>query len=569
MLLFGCKTTKSSPHKLLFVVGDRPPRLKIAIITRNDKTIMPTLNLDTTNILTLQTQDLIGRCVAVLGISGSGKTNTAAVLVEELLASGVPMTIVDIEGEYWGLKEKYEVLVAGRSEHADVEFDAAHAGSLAELSVERAIPVILDLSEYGQEEMYEFLLAYFTRLWEVCFIHRQPYQVILEEAHEFLPQGQRTPLKEILTRIALRGRKRGFGTILMSQRSAKVDKDVLTQASLLFLHRVVHPIDLKVYQDLIPLPGREVESMVGGLQTGQTIALYQHQAQVIQVRLRHTFHAGATPLQGVAPSPELRKIDSTLLEELRRLTAEKPTRQNGEETKLARRIAALEVELEARNLTISEQAEELKWLQAENSLLSKLKLSLDGMPTPTILSPTTLEVQEARIGKLVTNGATFGEKQSPSETRAGKTTKPNSNTSPPRPVEKIAVVPVIAQPEQDNQGELALLAQEEKRLDTLIIKVRKVPKTQLAILHLLAQTPQKAMDSRSISIALGMNAAYLSVHPPLKLLATNLVTRKKARTGGYLYRSSLEEVAKVVLPRLTPANAAQLILERLGQAKNS
>ena len=409
--------------------------------------------------------------------------------------------------------------------------------------------------------MYEFLLAYFTRLWEVCFIHRQPYQVILEEAHEFLPQGQRTPLKEILTRIALRGRKRGLGTIVMSQRSAKVDKDVLTQASLLFLHRVVHPIDLKVYQDLIPLPGREVESMVGSLQTGQTIALYQHQAQVIQVRLRHTFHAGATPLQGVAPSPELRKIDSTLLEELRRLTAEKPTRLNGEETKLARRIVALEAELEARNLTISEQAEELKRLQAENSLLSKLKLSLDGLPptTTAILSPSTLEVQEARIGRLVTNGATFGEKQSPGETRAGK-----PNTSPPRPVEKVTVVPVITQLEPANQGESALLPQEEKRLDTLIGKVRKVPKTQLAILHLLAQTPQKGMDSRSISIALGMNLAYLSDHPPLKLLATNLVTRKKTKAGSYLYRSNLEEVAKVVLPRLTPTSAAKLILERLG-----
>jgi len=548
----------------LLAVGSSP-RLKIAITTRNDKTIMPTLNLDTTNKLNLQTQDLIGRCVAVLGISGSGKTNTAAVLVEELLASGVPMTIVDIEGEYWGLKEKHEVLVAGRSEHADVEFDAAHAGSLAELSVQRAIPIILDLSEYGQEEMYEFLLAYFTRLWEACFVHRQPYQVILEEAHEFLPQGQRTPLKEILTRIALRGRKRGLGTILMSQRSAKVDKDVLTQASLLFLHRVVHPIDLKVYQDIIPLPGREVESMVGGLQTGQTIALYQHQAQVVQVRLRHTFHAGATPLQETAGGqPELRRIDTALLDELRRLTAEKPTRQNGEETKLARRIAALEAELETRNLTISEQAEELKRLRASNSLLSKLKLSLDGMPTSTtaILSPTTLEVQEARIGKLVTNGATLGEKQSPSETRAGKTTKPN--TSPPRPVAKVTAVPVIVQPEPANQGESVLLAQEEKRLDILIGKARKVPKTQLAILHLLAQTPQKAMDSRSISIALGINAAYLSVHPPLKLLSTNLVTRKKTKAGGYLYRSNLEEVAKVVLPRLTPSNVARLILERLG-----
>jgi DNA helicase HerA-like ATPase len=61
--------------------------------------------------LELAVADLIGQRIAVLGISGSGKTNTVAVLAEELLLQ-LPMTIVDIEGEYFGLKEKFDLLGA-------------------------------------------------------------------------------------------------------------------------------------------------------------------------------------------------------------------------------------------------------------------------------------------------------------------------------------------------------------------------------------------------------------------------------------------------------------------------
>src|SRR5947209_5563562 len=125
-----------------------------------------------------------------------------------------------------------------------------------------SISVILDLSDFTQEETSEFLIQYFSSLWNACSSTKQPYQIVLEEAHEFVPQGMNSPLKQILTRIALRGRKRGLGIILISQRSAKVEKDVLTQTSLLFLHKVVHPIDLKVYKHLIPLPLSEFEELV-------------------------------------------------------------------------------------------------------------------------------------------------------------------------------------------------------------------------------------------------------------------------------------------------------------------
>src|SRR5918911_1343895 len=94
--------------------------------------------------LSLETEAFEGRSVAVLGISGSGKTNTAAVLIEELLTHGLPMTIVDIEGEYYGLKQQYNLLIAGRSEHAELEIGPDNAAQLAERSVQRGISVILD-----------------------------------------------------------------------------------------------------------------------------------------------------------------------------------------------------------------------------------------------------------------------------------------------------------------------------------------------------------------------------------------------------------------------------------------
>src|SRR5258708_726086 len=168
---------------------------------------MSFLNIDVQNEVQIPLKALIGESIAVLGIKGSGKTNTAAVLIEELLTNGLPLTIVDIEGEYWGLKEKFEVFVIGRSSNVDIPVGVTHAAYFAEFSVKQVISLILDLSDFDPDEAQEFLLRYFNSLWLTAFKTRRPYQIILEEAHEFVPQTIHTPLKDILTRIALRGRK--------------------------------------------------------------------------------------------------------------------------------------------------------------------------------------------------------------------------------------------------------------------------------------------------------------------------------------------------------------------------
>src|SRR5260370_25967306 len=102
------------------------------MVVERKKRSMSVLSIDSSNELQIQPQTLVGRSIAVLGITGSGKTNTAAVLIEELLSSGLPLTVVGIEGEDLGLKEQFEVLVAGRSQHTELEVGPNNAAQLAQ-----------------------------------------------------------------------------------------------------------------------------------------------------------------------------------------------------------------------------------------------------------------------------------------------------------------------------------------------------------------------------------------------------------------------------------------------------
>lgn len=172
--------------------------------------------------------------IAILGTSGYGKSNTAAVLAEELLNTGIQMTIVDIEGEMWGLKQRFDLLIAGNGDHADLTLGVNQAAALASWSWQNGLSVILDVSDFDKSDREAFLLVYFEALWKSANDSPKPYMVLLEEAHEHVPEIGRTLLKETLIRLALRGRKRGVGMVFVSQRSSKVSKDVLTQCGMFF-----------------------------------------------------------------------------------------------------------------------------------------------------------------------------------------------------------------------------------------------------------------------------------------------------------------------------------------------
>jgi len=276
------------------------------------------LQLDVEGKLNLTIEDFIGSRCAVLGVSGSGKSMTARVLLEELLPS-IPMTLVDIEGELWSLKERFDLLHVGGNYHTESDLLVApeDAGKLATWVWQNNVSVILDMSEFDDAERDQFLLNYFEALWSAANALPKPHTILIEEAHEFVPEQRNSPLKELFNRYAKRGRKRGIGMIYVSQRSAEMAKPILSQATIFFLHHVADPTDMSVYtKRLTMLPAKQVPQKVSELKSGDCMVIHHGQVDRVHIRLSQTHHVGATPT-GASTQIELKRIDVGMLEQLR------------------------------------------------------------------------------------------------------------------------------------------------------------------------------------------------------------------------------------------------------------
>jgi len=72
-----------------------------------------------------------------------------------------------------------------------------------------------------------------------------PMMLVVEEAHNFCPQQGVVACSKIFRTIASEGRKFGLGLMIITQRAAKVDKNVLSQCNTQIILKVTNPNDLK------------------------------------------------------------------------------------------------------------------------------------------------------------------------------------------------------------------------------------------------------------------------------------------------------------------------------------
>jgi hypothetical protein len=258
--------------------------------------------------------DVLGGRGFVTGKSGAGKSNTASVFAEELLECGLSLCIIDADGEYYGLKEEYELLHAGAGKRCDVQVGPGDAGRLAKLALAENVPVILDLSGYleesqARETVSNLAMELFAREAE----HRKPFLLLVEEVHEFLPQGSGLDeAGETLLRIAKRGRKRGLGLLGLSQRPAAVDKDFITQCDWLVWHRLTWKNDTDLVRNLL---GSDWADVVEDLDDGEALMQADWNDGIEQMRFRRkrTFDAGATPGLDDVDRPSLQSVDEKIL----------------------------------------------------------------------------------------------------------------------------------------------------------------------------------------------------------------------------------------------------------------
>jgi len=313
-----------------------------------------TIALDGSGETTLPTVEILTGRGFITGKSGSGKSNSASVVAEELLDRGFPLLIVDTDGEYWGLKEEYEILHVGADDECDLRVGPEHAGKLAELALVDNVPIILDVSGFLDEEKADALVRETAReLFQREKKLKKPFLMLVEEIHEYIPEGGGLDeTGQMLIRVAKRGRKRGLGMTGMSQRPADVKKDFITQCDWLLWHRLTWQNDTKVVRTVVSADAaNDVQDLSDG--EGFLMADFIDQdLQRVQVRRKRTFDAGATPDLDDFERPDLKSVSGDLVGELEQITEQEQKRQD--------RIAQLESKLEDREDTIDELRDELQ-----------------------------------------------------------------------------------------------------------------------------------------------------------------------------------------------------------------
>src|SRR5574341_933817 len=231
-------------------------------------------------------EEITTRTAAILAKKGAGKTYLAGVLEEECAKAGIAFVVLG--GEF-----------------ADIEIGREDGEKVATAIVEENISTIVDVSQLSKTAWRIFVRDFARTLYT---INRTPRHVLIEEATEFVPQRLRPDLTEVyeaVEKLVRMGRGRGLGVTLISQRSAQVAKDVLTQIDILFALRTVGKQDrdavLAMFDAVLEADQQtdlyEFRSTLPSLPDGTAWvwAPESHIFTQVRIRTRETYHAGATP----------------------------------------------------------------------------------------------------------------------------------------------------------------------------------------------------------------------------------------------------------------------------------
>lgn len=278
-----------------------------------------------------------------IGSSGSGKSTTAKLDVEELLRQGRHTAIIDVTGVWWGLRSSadgrgpgFDIPIFG-GRKGDVAIAAGDGEAIGRL-VADGVSAIVDLVGLRSgPELRQFMADFIGAL------RRKPrghFQLICDEADEYVPEkggirdAAHLQVAEDMIWMAKRGRTDGYVLSLLTQRLADVANAAFSQVKTIFAHNLIQPDDQTAFGKYVKGKGTKAEfaEIMGGLaslQVGQRY-LYRPRLHILELgttELPETFDSMQTPAAGeVRHEPKmLSQIDVTAIAAaLKKPSAEAP-----------------------------------------------------------------------------------------------------------------------------------------------------------------------------------------------------------------------------------------------------
>lgn len=286
--------------------------------------ISPDLTLDASFVTKTQ---------AVIAKKRVGKSYKAQVQAEELLKNRQQVVVLDPTDVWWGLRSSDDgksigfpiTILGGR--HADMPLDPASGKQWAKAVVKERFSVVFSLKLMSGPERHCFAADFLETLLaeNVDAMH-----LFIDEADIFCPQ---TPRSKEQTRcltagdeIVRRGGVDGIGITLITQRSAVINKDVISQVDMLMVLRMHHDLDIepvarwikgKVNKEL----AADMVLSLHKLPTGEAWIFVPEEETFKRIRFRDkiTFDSGRTPRAGerrrapkVLAPIDLEKIGKTI-----------------------------------------------------------------------------------------------------------------------------------------------------------------------------------------------------------------------------------------------------------------
>jgi Helicase HerA, central domain len=238
---------------------------------------------------------------AILGVTGSGKTELALDLVRHAAERGIKVVCIDLTARYQGelaasnpkdLSISNELATELSQKLFDVETGEYGAGKekkvlegfskKLKVDVEKAVKEFLENGESNigvirlEEISNTKATLYITEIYLTSLLHyaRDNYEaaseilIVVEEAHTVMPEATTMGLGDFdsrglvgkIAQIALQGRKYDVGLLVIAQRTATVSKTVLTQCNTIISFSCIDDTSLgflrnvfgKAHVDLIP-----------------------------------------------------------------------------------------------------------------------------------------------------------------------------------------------------------------------------------------------------------------------------------------------------------------------------
>lgn len=257
--------------------------------------------------------DFVTERIAFLARTGAGKSGGMRVLFEQMHAAGQFCVFIDPKGDAWGIRadgigKGKPVLIIG-GDHADIPLEPTAGKYIADFLVRERVSTVLDMSDLSTQQMWTFVSDLGTRMYK---LNRDVMHIFIDEADMIAGQQFFDPhCLHAIQLIQNKGRGRGFGMTIATQRPQILNKTVLNASGTLIAMQTIGDDALKVVKSWLGQTGSKetITAILGELPLLQNREAFVYSPQTLgiePVRIRfatfQTFDSMRTPRPGEARS---------------------------------------------------------------------------------------------------------------------------------------------------------------------------------------------------------------------------------------------------------------------------